>query len=137
MKYAALILSATLISACASDKPFMPRSDYPPDPWVKGYANDDDCMGGEDLAAITLDMPDYPRASYRAGRQGWVIVRLDVDAAGVTQNVAVQRSVPEDRFSKSAINAVKAWRFEPPKNGGLQDCRVLLRYRLGGVELGG
>ncbi|WP_017932366.1 energy transducer TonB [Robiginitomaculum antarcticum] len=137
MKTAALILSAFALAACATNAPFTPRSDYPPDPWVKGYANDDDCIGGEDLAAMSLDMPDYPRASYRAGRQGWVIVRLDVDAAGVTQNIAVERSVPEGRFSKSAVNAVRDWRFEPPKNGGLSDCRVLLRYRLGGVTLGG
>lgn len=137
MKYAALILSSVLtLSACASDAAFIPRSVYPTDPWVKGYTNDNDCIGGDQLAAVKFDMPSYPRSAYRDGQQGWVIVRLDVDADGLTQNVAVERAVPSDRFSRSAVKAVKTWEFRPPANGGLKDCRVLLRYRLGAVTLG-
>jgi len=40
-------------------------------------------------------------------------------------------------FPSNARNAVNKWRFEPPKDGALQNCRVLLRYRFGGVSLGG
>lgn len=122
---------------CSTSKPFMPQSQYPPDPWVKGYSNPDDCLGGEKLAAIEFEMPNYPSQSYRTGRQGWVIMRLDVDATGQTTNVAVERSVPDGLFDGSAKKAVKAWTFQPPANGGLQNCRVLLRYRAGSVTLGG
>jgi len=125
------------LAACSTvDKPFMPTSMYPPDPWVKGYSNSDDCLGGESLAAINFELPHYPTRAYRSGRQGWVIMRLDVDATGDTINVDVERSVPSGVFESSAIKAVKSWTFRPPKEGALQNCRVLLRFRAGSVTLG-
>ena len=132
-----LILLALGLSACATKKTFNPKSQYPPDPWVKGYSNPDDCIGGEKLAAIDFDLPDYPRRAFNTGRQGWVIVKLDVTAAGETENVEVERAVPDALFPANARSAVKAWRFEPPKGGALQNCRVLIRYRFGTVSLGG
>jgi len=134
-----IILSAVVfLSSCASgDKAFMPKSMYPPDPWVKGYSNPNDCLGGESLAAVNFQLPEYPRRAYRSGRQGWVIMRLDVDANGQATNVDVERSVPSDVFESSAIKAVNAWTFKPPNSGTLENCRVLLRFRAGSVTLGG
>ena len=130
-----------LTSACAStdvsEGTFKPKSQYPPDPWVKGYSNPDDCLGGEKLAAIDFELPDYPRKAFRSGRQGWVIVRLDVNAQGETENVNIERAVPDYAFPDNARRAVQNWRFEPPAGGALQNCRVLLRYRFGTVTLGG
>jgi TonB family protein len=115
----------------------MPRSDYPPDPWVKGYAQESDCLGGEKLAAIKLDLPQYPNRAFKGGRQGWTIVRLDVGADGNTQNVAIERAVPHGgMFEKPSLRAVKNWTFAPPKTGPLTACRVLIQYRLGAVTLG-
>lgn len=125
------------LSGCSTSKPFMPASAYPPDPWVKGYSNPDDCLGGERLAARNFSLPDYPSRAYRSGRQGWVIIRLDVDANGETQNVEVERAVPDGMFDGTAQKAVKAWTFEPPQGGGLDNCRVLMRFRAGSVTLGG
>ena len=140
--YAHLNLSLALccalgFSACASSKAFTPKSSYPPDPWVKGYSQSEDCLGGEALSARVFELPDYPRRGYSSGTQGWVIIKLDVNGAGQTQNVIAERSVPEGYFDKNAINAVRNWRFAPPKNGALANCRVLLRYRAGEVSLGG
>ncbi|WP_409432389.1 energy transducer TonB [Litorimonas sp. RW-G-Af-16] len=126
-----------VISGCATKDVFMPRSEYPPDPWVKGYADKDDCLGGEKLAAMNFVLPDYPRRSFNSGRQGWVIMRLDVNTAGQTENVTVERSVPEGLFEKASRQAVEAWTFAPPADGALQNCRVLLRFRAGKVSLGG
>ena len=132
---------AALLSACStadvSESTFNPKSQYPPDPWVKGYSNPDDCLGGEKLAAIDFDLPSYPRKAFKSGRQGWVIVKLDVNAAGETENVEVERAVPDYAFPSNARRAVQKWRFEPPSGGALQNCRVLLRYRFGSVSLGG
>ena len=125
------------IAACASPKPFYPKSDYPPDPWVKGYASPDDCIGGEKLAVVDFVLPEYPRKAHKLGRQGWVILRLDVGANGATENVRVERALPTGLFEENAVRAAKNWRFRPPQNGGLENCRVLLRYRLGTVSLGG
>ena len=124
------------LSACGSTTVFTPRSAYPPDPWVKGYSDPDDCIGGEDLAAVKFEMPDYPKSAFRKGLQGWTIVRLDLDAVGVTENVRIERSVPSGTFDKASISAVKAWRFRPPK-APLLNCRVLLKYQSGKAVLGG
>ena len=136
----AAILGTTLLAACATSSQFVPKSHYPPDPWVKGYSDPDDCLGGEALAARNFALPDYPGRAFRAGAQGWVMLRLDVDAAGETQNVRVERSVPEGGlwggFEDVSAAAAEDWLFEPPA-APLQDCRVLLRYRLGKVSLGG
>jgi len=133
-----LILTAVLIlGGCATKDVFKPRSQYPPDPWVKSYSNPDDCLGGEKLAARNFNLPKYPRRSFNSGRQGWVIMRLDVNAQGQTENVEVERSLPDGLFEGVSREAVKNWTFLPPKDGALKSCRVLLRFRAGDVTLGG
>lgn len=132
-----VIVALFLVSACASSDTFTPRSSYPPDPWVKGYSNPDDCLGGEDLAAVNFELPEYPQRAYRQGLQGWVIVRLDVSAQGQTENIRIERAVPNSLFVQNAKDAVEGWSFRPPKGGGLSNCRILLRYKLGAVSLGG
>ncbi|GLQ20041.1 energy transducer TonB [Algimonas porphyrae] len=129
--------AALLLVACGSTQVFHPQSQYPPDPYVKGYADPDDCIGGEALAAIDLDLPEYPSRAFRTGRQGWVLLRLDVAADGTIADVKAQRALPVGLFERSAERAAAKWRFEPPASGGLTDCRVLVRYRLGDVSLGG
>lgn len=133
---ASLLGSMAIINACATKDTFNPKSGYPPDPWVKGYSNPDDCIGGEQLAAVNFELPDYPTRAFNTGRQGWVIIRLDVDAGGQTQNINVERSVPAGLFEKASRNAVDDWTFQPPKSGALTNCRILLRYRFGSVSLG-
>lgn len=133
----ALISVVVLLSACATGKVFMPQSEYPPDPYVKGYADPDDCIGGEMLAAISLDMPTYPRRAYRTGRQGWVLLQLDVAEDGTVARAEAERGLPVGTFESSAEAGASNWLFEPPRTGKLTDCRVLIRYRLGEVTLGG
>jgi len=131
-----LIAISVFFSGCATKDVFRPQSQYPPDPWVKGYSNPEDCLGGEKLAARNFELPKYPRRSFNSGRQGWVIMKLDVNASGMTENVDVERSVPDGLFEGASRDAVKAWRFHPPKEGALKNCRVLLRFRAGDVTLG-
>ncbi len=133
---AGIMTAAFILSACGSTTKFTPRSSYPPDPWVKGYSDPDDCIGGEKLAAIDFDLPVYPKGPFRNGQQGWTIVRLDVDAQGQTQHVRIERSVPSGMFDRASRKAVEAWKFRPPA-APLSDCRVLLRYRAGASSLGG
>jgi len=134
----AIVLIAILtLSACKTSDTFNPRSEYPPDPWVKGYSNPDDCLGGEKLAAIDFRLPDYPRSAFNSGRQGWAIVKLDINTVGDTENVELERVVPDKYFGDPSRRAVEDWRFEPPTDGRLENCRVLIRYRFGTVSLGG
>lgn len=124
------------LQGCQTSTRFIPKSQYPPDPWVKGYAKAQDCLGGEKLAARDFVLPDYPRRAFNSGRQGWVIMRLDVKVDGNTDNVQIERSLPQGLFDGASIQAVKAWKFAPPSDGALNNCRVLLRYRGGTVSLG-
>jgi len=133
---AAVIIACLGVSACATQEVFKPRSQYPTDPWVKGYSNPDDCLGGEKLAAIRFELPTYPSRAFNKGRQGWVIMRLDVAVSGETENVMVERSLPEGLFENASEKAVQNWTFRPPQDGALRNCRVLLRYRSGLVSLG-
>ena len=127
-----------ILSACATQAEyFEPKSEYPVDPWVKGYSDPDDCLGGEKLAARQFFLPDYPRRAYNSGRQGWVILRLDVNAQGETQNVSIERSVPGGSFDGAAKSAAREWLFEPPVDGPMSNCRVLMRFKLGAVSIGG
>lgn len=137
MRVIGLIALALTITGCATKDVFKPKSQYPPDPWVKGYSNPDDCLGGEKLAARDFALPQYPRRSFNSGRQGWVIMKLDVNASGMTENVEVERSVPDGLFETVSRTAVKNWTFQPPRGGALKNCRVLLRFRAGEVTLGG
>lgn len=131
-----LFSAVLLLGSCstASDG-FNARSQYPPDPWVKGYANPDDCLGGEALAARHIPLPEYPAKALRRGNQGWVIVKLDVMADGTVTNVEEERSIPSGVFTRHTIATVKTWSFAPTQNEGLQNCRILIRYRLGIVSL--
>lgn len=132
----ALYCAGLLLQACAASEPvFKARSQYPPDPWVKGYANPDDCLGGEALAARHIPLPDYPKKALKRGNQGWVIVKLDVNAQGLVQNVVSEKSIPRNVFERHTLKQLKTWRFAPPRSGGLENCRVLIRYRLGVVSL--
>ena len=131
-----MVTASFLLTACGSTTKFTPRSAYPPDPWVKGYSDPDDCIGGEQLAAVEFELPAYPKGPFRNGLQGWTIVRLDVDAKGHTENVKIERSVPSGMFDRASQNAVEAWVFRPPKSP-MSDCRVLLRYRAGQASLRG
>jgi len=130
------VIALLLLGGCQTKNTFYPKSQYPPDPWVKGYSNPDDCLGGEKLAAIDFELPDYPRRAFNSGRQGWVIIKLDVNVEGETENIDVERAVPEGLFGGTSRDAVDNWRFQPPKDGALSNCRVLLRYRFGKVTLG-
>ena len=133
----ALLIAAVLLTGCGSTQVFQPQSQYPPDPYVKGYADPDDCIGGEALAAIDLPLPDYPARAFRTGRQGWVILRLDVAEDGTIAEADAQRALPVGLFERAAERAAARWRFEPPAAGRLTDCRVLIRFRLGEVSIGG
>jgi len=137
MRAVLIMITALTVMGCATKDVFKPKSQYPPDPWVKGYSNPDDCLGGEKLAARNFALPKYPRRSFNSGRQGWVIMKLDVNASGFTENVEVERSVPDGLFEGASREAVKNWTFQPPKDGALRNCRVLLSFRAGDVTLGG
>ena len=65
-----------------------------------------------------MPAPRYPAAALRRGESGTVLVRVEVDTAGMPAGVAlVQRSGSRD-LDRAAMEAVRDWRFQPAQRNG-------------------
>ncbi|PHR62357.1 MAG: hypothetical protein COA47_04635 [Robiginitomaculum sp.] len=122
--------------ACQTPAPAPLNHDYPAPPSVKRLTEAGACQGGSTLAALDLPVPAFPRRAKRQGRQGWVVVSLDVSSDGTTNNVFARRSAPPGIFDKTTVKAVGNWTFQPPQSGQLSGCLVFVSFRLGAVQIG-
>lgn len=61
--------------------------------------------------------PEYPRIARSRGWQGKVLLRVQVSAAGTSEDVIVHRSSGHEILDESAVEAVKKWKFVPAKRG--------------------
>lgn len=75
--------------------------------------------GGETATVVRRVKPSYPSLSRRMGEQGRVVLNVLVKADGTAGAVSVKRSSGFPRLDGAASNAVRMWRFEPYKIGGL------------------
>lgn len=57
--------------------------------------------------------PVYPDAARREQIEGYVVLRYDVDAAGLVTDVEVLESSPPEVFDQAAVDAVASWRYTP------------------------
>lgn len=74
--------------------------------------------------------PRYPVGAREGGISGSVQVRFVVDARGKVRDPEVMRAEPPDIFDKSALAAVRKWRFKPArKDGRSVATRVVLPIR--------
>lgn len=92
MRSAVLLIVVVVLAACAS-------SERPPT-----FAH-----GGE---------LSYPQEAKDRGIEGTVIVRYDVTAKGVVQNVAIVTAQPAGVFDDTALRYVATWRFNPATDDG-------------------
>jgi TonB family protein len=63
-------------------------------------------------------VPTYPPESIRAQEQGRVVLRVLVDAEGIPRSLEIARSSGYASLDKSALAAVRKWRFIPAKSDG-------------------
>ncbi len=64
--------------------------------------------------------PIYPSKASRKKIEGWVDVEITVDSTGKVVDAKVLRSKRNARiFDKSALKAVKQWKYEPPSKFGI------------------
>lgn len=68
------------------------------------------------VKAIHQPEPDYPGYFERVGVFAWAIVHYDITEDGTTENATVVASFPVDAINEYVLEAVKSWRFEPPKD---------------------
>jgi TonB family protein len=57
--------------------------------------------------------PDYPKEAFKAGIEGSVKLRFDVDQYGLAQNIQVLSSLPDSTFDQAATSALKRALFKP------------------------
>lgn len=74
---------------------------------------------GDSAAVVRRVKPSYPALSRRMGEEGRVVLNVLVKADGTAGAVSVKRSSGFPRLDEAASSAVRVWRFEPYKIGGL------------------
>ncbi len=62
--------------------------------------------------------PRYPRLAQRQGVEGFVTLRLRIDAAGRVVDAVVVKSEPDDVFDDAALQTARRYRFTPARRGG-------------------
>jgi protein TonB len=63
--------------------------------------------------------PRYPEEARRRGQEGTVIVLAAVAVDGLVLEVALQSPSPHPELNREALRAVRRWRFEPARRGGV------------------
>ncbi|MGP1395090.1 MAG: TonB family protein [Inquilinaceae bacterium] len=63
--------------------------------------------------------PAYPSAARRRGLEGRVVLTVTVSAAGAVTNIAVRISSGASILDDAAVEAVRAWSFDPGRTGGV------------------
>ena len=66
---------------------------------------------------IRSDRPQYPQIARKEGWEGTVVLRLTIDSEGGVEKVTTQKSSGFSTLDESAMESVKAWRFDPAKDG--------------------
>jgi len=77
--------------------------------------------------------PEYPRDAQSRGIEGWVDVEFTIAADGTTRDLIVRDAEPRGIFDRSALEALRRWRFEPIVRDGRaveQRATIRLHYRL-------
>ena len=62
-------------------------------------------------------IPDYPVSAARRGRQGVVVVLMEINTTGRVTNVSLNRSSGHADLDRSALAAARLWTFRPARRG--------------------
>lgn len=77
--------------------------------------------------------PEYPVAARRRGYEGLVVLSVTVGTDGSARKVEVTSSSGYDLLDRSALDAVRAWRFDPATRRGVpvvMTVEVPVRFEL-------
>ena len=70
-----------------------------------------------DAAYLHNPKPPYPLLARRRGVEGKVLLKVQVSAAGLAEQVQVAQSSGHDSLDEAALNTVRNWRFVPAQRG--------------------
>ena len=86
------------------------------------------------LKAVNKPEPDYPGYYNRIGVNAWAVVNFDVADDGRVENPQVAAVFPIDSINEFVLEAVKNWRFEPPKDIYGEPIRLEMQSHVFKVE---
>lgn len=87
-----------------------------------------------DPVPLEVPSPPYPRLARRAGEQGSVLLRLELDHEGRVARVEIVESSGFTRLDRAAQETLSGWRFEPRREDGRAVASSVLHrvtFRLG------
>ncbi|QNN69310.1 energy transducer TonB [Thermomonas carbonis] len=70
------------------------------------------------LIARSQVLPKYPASALRSGETGTVLVLANIDRNGVPIEVSLDDRSGNREFDRSALQAVRQWRFQPALRDG-------------------
>jgi protein TonB len=88
---------------------------------------------GEGPSFAHREMPEYPFAAKRLGKEGRVILQVTIDARGRLEGVEVLET-SDQMFVESAVDSIKKSKFLPGKRNGVPcryRCKLAIRFALG------
>ncbi|GGP79192.1 energy transducer TonB [Shewanella ulleungensis] len=71
-----------------------------------------------DALPVVQVAPQYPIIAARDGIEGYVVVEFDINEMGAVMNAKVIDAQPRRTFDRSAIQAIKGWKYKPKLDQG-------------------
>ena len=87
-------------------------------------------QGDSDTVPVVRVEPQYPLRAEERGIEGWVELEFTISAQGTVKNAKVMRSKPKGVFDRSALRAVKKWKYNPKIDDGVAVERPGIMVRL-------
>tara|TARA_B100000927_G_scaffold273600_1_gene252161 strand:+ start:422 stop:1033 length:612 start_codon:yes stop_codon:yes gene_type:complete len=80
-----------------------------------------------DALAIVRVLPRYPSRALNRGIEGWVLLEFAINELGQAIEPMVIEADPKGVFDRSAISAIKKWKYRPMMEDGKPTVRVGVR----------
>ncbi len=97
-------------------------------------ANSTFTQASGDAQYLRNPKPEYPLIARQRQWGGEVILRVHVTTEGICDQISIERSCGHEMLDKSALEAVKKWRFIPAKRGDTAEASwvfVPIKFEMG------
>ncbi|MFP6641059.1 MAG: energy transducer TonB [Myxococcota bacterium] len=83
-------------------------------------------IGASDSDSVPLVRvpPQYPIRASERGIEGWVVLRFTITESGTVRNPQILDSKPKRIFDRSALQALRKWKYRPRVIDGVAVARV-------------